>query len=102
MVERTRPTRATLATRAPWLPAEWEAADVSALQALLRGEATPDQQKRALDWIINSAAGTYELSYRPGGEDGERDTCFAEGRRFVGSQIVKALKISLYALRDKT
>jgi len=101
MAERAKPTKGSLATRSPWLPADWEQADVSALQALLKGEATPDQQKRALDWIIVSAAGTYEQSYRPGGQDGERDTCFAEGRRFVGNQIIKALKISLYALRNR-
>jgi hypothetical protein len=98
---KARPTRTTLAARAAWLPAEWEPADVSAVQALARGDATEEQQKRALDWIINSACGTYEVSYRPGGQEGERDTCFAEGRRFVGSQIVKALKISLYALRNR-
>lgn len=101
MAERAKPTRGALATRSPWLPAEWDPADISAIQALQKGEASPDQQRRALDWIIISAAGTYEASYRPGGQEGERDTCFAEGRRFVGNQIVKALKISLYALRTK-
>lgn len=96
-----KPSRQTLAVRAPWLPAEWDKADAAAIQALAVGEATADQQKRALDWIIQQAAGTYETSFRPGGADGERETCFAEGRRFVGNQIVKLIKISLYAMRMK-
>ena len=98
---RVRPSRASLAQRAPWLPADWEPADAAALQAVAEGRATPDQQKRALDWIIMKAAGTYEPSYRPGGSEGDRDTAFAEGRRFVGGQIVKLVTVSLYKLRTK-
>lgn len=81
---------------APYLPIEWEPADVAALQALHRGEASPDQQKRALDSII-AIAGTYDLSYRP---DSDRDTAFAEGKRFVGLQIVKFLKLNLAAIKQ--
>lgn len=64
----------------------------------MRGDATKDQQQRALKFVIESLAGTYEVSYRPGAE-GARDTDFAEGRRFVGLQIVKMLKLNLSALR---
>lgn len=81
---------------APYIPPVWEPADISAIQALQRGDASPDQQRRALDYIIN-LAGTYDLSYRP---ESDRDTTFAEGKRFVGLQIVKALKINLAALRQ--
>ena len=81
----------------PWKPIEWEPADVAAIQALARGDATADQQRRALDYIINSLAGTYDLSYRP---NSDRDTAFAEGKRFVGLQMVKALKINLAAIRQ--
>lgn len=81
----------------PWKPAPWEPADVAAIQALARGDATADQQRRALDYIINNIAGTYDLSYRP---DSDRDTAFAEGKRFVGLQIVTRLKTNLAALRQ--
>lgn len=84
----------------PWKPIPWEPADVAAIQALARGDASADQQKRALDYIIHGLAATYDLSYRPGGEDGRRDTDFAEGKRFVGTQIVKALKLNLAAIRQ--
>lgn len=81
---------------APWKPAAWGPADISAIQALQRGSATADQQKRALDYIIN-LAGTYDLSYRP---DNPRDTDFAEGKRYVGLQLVKALHINLAAIKQ--
>ncbi len=80
------------------MPAAYELPDASAIQALQRGDATPEQQQRALKWIIENACGTYDMSYRPG-EEGRRDTDFAEGKRFVGSQIVKLLKLNLSLLR---
>lgn len=80
----------------PYMPPLWEPADIAAIQALQRGDASPDQQRRALDYIV-TLAGTYDLSYRP---DSDRDTTFAEGKRFVGLQIVKALKLNLAAIRQ--
>lgn len=81
---------------APYIPIDWEPADISAIQALQRGDASPDQQRRALDYII-TLAGTYDLSYRP---DSARDTDFAEGKRWVGLQVVKATKLNLAAIRQ--
>jgi len=82
----------------PHLNCQWDVPVASALQALQRGDASPDQQKQALNWLINHAAGTYNQSYQ---ESGDRDTVFAEGRRFVGLQIVKLLHISTQALLRK-
>lgn len=73
----------------PYMPAAYSKYDVYALKALQSGMATPDQQQRALAWIINRCAKTYDLPYRPGGQDGDRDTAFACGEQFVGQQIVK-------------
>lgn len=70
-----------------------------AIQALARGIASGEQQRRAIAWIIERASGTYEMSYRPGGSEGDRDTVFAEGRRFVGNQIVKMTKLKTGQLR---
>ena len=78
----------------PWLPPEYELADASALQALVRGNATKEQQQRAVNWVINSAADTYGLDYR----QNDRDHAFGAGRRFVGMQIVKMLKLNTAAL----
>lgn len=82
----------------PWLPATYARANAAALQALLRGEATPHQQKLALDWIIEQAARTYDTTYFP---DSDRDSAFAEGKRFVGNQIIKMLKLNLLKLNNK-
>jgi hypothetical protein len=82
-----------------WTPAPYELADLSAVQALAAGTADEQQQKRALDWIIKQVCGTYELSYHP---ESDRDTAFAEGRRFAGLQIVKALYLQTGLLRKVT
>jgi len=77
---------------APYEPYEW--ADnlplVYALKALREGVATTDQQKLILDGLMGITA-YYDLSYRP---NSERDTAFAEGKRFVGAQVVKMINLS--------
>ena len=70
-------------------------ADINAIKALAAGVANEGQQKRALDLIIYRIAGTYDLSFRPGGTDGDRVTCFAEGKRHVGNQIVRLTKLTV-------
>lgn len=79
----------------PHLYCPYELSDVSALQALERGEADSDQQKRALAWVVNVASMTYQPTFMPD----THESAFAEGRRFVGLQTVKLLKVSLNALR---
>lgn len=73
-------------------------AEASAVQAMVRGEASADQQLRVLDLVINKLARTYDLSYRP---DSDRDTAFAEGGRFVGLQLVTMTKVSVDALEKQ-
>ncbi len=83
----------------PFFLAPWEPADAVAMQALQRGEANEQQQKRALDWIIRVAAGTYNSTFHPGQPDA---SAFAEGRRFVGLEVVKLLTINPKAfVKDK-
>lgn len=85
----------------PMYPTEYSTEHVAALQALERGEADARQQKLAIAWIINDACGTYDNSYRNGGEDGRRDTDFALGKRFVGLELVKMIKLNLLLMKDK-
>lgn len=82
-------------------PPKYEAKHIMAMQSLACGEATSDQQKMVLDWIINNAAGTYDTSWRPGGLEGDRETSLAEGRRFVGTQIVKLMKLNASMFSNK-
>lgn len=84
--------------REPWHPADYDPADATALQALERGEADPEQQKRALRWVLIAAAMTYDETFVPGQPD---VSAFLAGRRSVGTQVVKLLKISVRALLDK-
>lgn len=81
---------------AAYTPPPYEIADIGAIKALATGTANEGQQKRALRWIIEVACGTYDLSYRPASD---RETVFAEGRRFVGLQLVKALHLDTTKLR---
>ena len=80
----------------PHFRCDWDIPTASAIQALIKGEATPDQQRGAMHWLINQACGTYNISFS---EIGDRETCFAEGRRFVGTNIVKLNTLSINALR---
>ena len=76
----------------PYKPLAPSKSVTMAIKALAEGTAAPDQQQMALSWIINELCATYDLSYRP---DSDRDTIFAEGKRFVGLQLVLETKINL-------
>ena len=82
----------------PHFRCDWDIPTASAIQALIQGTAEPHQQREAMAWLINQACGTYNTSFS---ELGDRETSFAEGRRFVGTQLVKLSKISTAALIGK-
>ena len=69
-----------------------------AVKALAKGIANEGQQKTALDWIVKDLCKTYDLSYRP---DSDRDTCFAEGKRFIGLMIIHEININPELVRRK-
>lgn len=71
----------------PTVPAKYGPAEVAAIQSLLGNE----QGKRALDWIVHGACDAYGMSFR----GDPYDTAFAEGKRFVGNQVIKLMKIRL-------
>lgn len=78
----------------PWELPKYELADVSALQALQRGEASPDQQQRALNFITYQIAALREDKFFPGGIEGQRATDFALGKEFVARRIAYFLSIN--------
>jgi len=84
----------------PWKPDDYEPADITAIQQVLQGTASEEMQKRAMAFIIETLCGTYQPSYRTGTE-GRRDTDYAEGKRFVGLQIVKLQHLIASKLRRK-
>ena len=64
--------------------------ETRALKALEAGEATPEQQRRALQAIVKGFARTHDQSFVP--DEPATHTAFLEGRRFVGNQILRHLK----------
>lgn len=84
----------------PWQAPKWEIPDAAAVQALARGKASSDQQQRALKFIVETVAGTYDDSFRPG-PDGQRLTDYAAGKRHVGLQLIKLIAVNLGAFKDK-
>lgn len=76
----------------PWMPTTYENKHAHAVRALALGKASEDQQKLVLKHIIETVCCTYDMSYRP---DSDRDTAFAEGKRYVGNHLVKLLNAPL-------
>ena len=79
-----------MSKREQWHPPPYEKEHIRAIQALAQGNATEQDQRTALDWIINIAAATYDEPFRPGQPD-VRD--YMLGRRSVGLAIVKLTKL---------
>lgn len=72
-----------------------ELADAHALRALHIGSASPEQQTRALNWILHVGC---EVGGMPWFET-DRETAFALGRLFVAKQIGRLLICDLSTLR---
>lgn len=76
----------------PWMPADYNDNVIWAVRAVQEGVASAGQQRLMWEWLmyLSGCVGAGDLSYRPG-EGGERDTAFAEGKRYVGLQVRKML-----------
>ena len=73
----------------PWLPPDHDESVIYAFRSLVAGVANEGQQKLLVDYL-KYITDLDAMSYRPG-EDGRRDTDFAEGKRFVGRELFKLL-----------
>lgn len=76
-------------------PAQFSEADATSIQALAAGSANEGQQRRALQWILQSACGIGAWPYR----ESQRETDIALGRQFVGQQIVGLSKVNISKLK---
>ncbi len=80
-------------TPSPIEPAPFDDIIVHGIHALADGDASPQQQKKVLEWIINAASRAAGPGhYQP---ESPRNTDFALGRAFVGQQIIGILKIPM-------
>lgn len=70
---------------------QWPGPIVAALKAMGRGEARPDQQITALNFIIEGLCGTYDLPWRPDDKGGERESSLAAGKMLVGLQLCRVI-----------
>lgn len=86
--------------RHPHERADLEDHELMALKALDAGKASDSQQRIALKVILMKFARLYDMSYRPGGAEGSRETDFAEGMRSVGSAIMEAVNRPMKASGD--
>ena len=70
---------------ATWKPPHWDPADVTAVKACAEGRASPEQQKRAMAYIVNTICGMQDWAYRPGVND--RDTNIGLGFATKGTGV---------------
>lgn len=73
---------------APWQFVEPTLSEARALKAVAVGEATPEQQKMALSWIIHRACGYSLDTFSPGQPD---VAGYRQGRRAVAVLITQVL-----------
>lgn len=85
-----RTTKQVVDDNAPWKPCTASVAEHMAIKAVYAGTAGPDQQKMAMEWIMEKACILKDMHFFPG-DDGRRNTDFALGRAFVGKQIARLL-----------
>jgi hypothetical protein len=83
---------------APYIPPKYEKKHVVAFKALSEGKATEHQQKMVLQYILLQLCAIDDLTYRP---YSERDSVFAEGKRFIGLQIRKFLNYPMQLLKQE-
>lgn len=74
----------------------YDRADIVAMQALANGKADEFQQKRALNYIIYDLCKLQGVSFYPT----ERESSFAEGKRFVAQMINAMLTFNARKLEE--
>lgn len=72
-----------------------------AVKAVATGTATPEQQRRAFEFIVARVARKDEPSFVLEKDGGERASAFAEGRRSVGLALAAIVALPAETLRRK-
>ena len=75
--------------RTPWIVTEPDISVTAAIKAVAYGTADPEQQMRAMRWILEVCSGG-GWAYRP---EGDRETCIALGMQRVGEAIKRQINI---------
>lgn len=83
--------------RRPWHPTPDDEFICTAVRALFNGNADETQQKRLVEWILLDLCELRKASYWP---DSPRDGDFAEGKKFVGRELVRIRDVLPESLRE--
>lgn len=77
----------------PYEPVDYDELVLMAVRSFSTGTANAAQQAEVWAWLqyVTGTGEFADLSFRPGGADAERESAFAEGKKFVGLQIQKML-----------
>lgn len=78
--------------------APFSIADAFALKAIFAGEATPEQQRAGLLWIVKIGGRLNRMSFQP---ESDRATAFCEGRRFVANLVMRLVHTNPEALKTE-
>ena len=72
-------------------PTGYDESVVYAFRALAEGTANDGQQRLVWQYMqfVCGVGDFQDMTYRPGGLEGDRATAFAEGKRFAGLQLLK-------------
>lgn len=77
--------------------AESKVLDLIAIKALYKGEATPDQQVRFWNWLVEDVCGIADSTQR----DSSWETAFQNGKREVALIFRKAVNMDVVAYREE-
>lgn len=67
-----------------WCRCEVSYQEAMAIKAMAANNASPDQQKLFMEWIVSRAANVLSIAFDP---DNDRASAFESGRRYVGLKI---------------
>ena len=83
----------------PTDPAVANLSQIQAMQAMHKGDASPEQQQKALKWILEDASKINDICFYAGDSNA---SAFAAGKRFVGMQILSLIDVNTAKLEKGT
>ena len=88
----------------PHRPVMWDKHEhfVRCTQNLTLGTASDEDQKFFMEALVYGLCGAMDLEYRQGGDEGDRASAFAGGKRWIGLQLVQAINYKLGTLNNET
>ena len=86
-------TKILVPPHAPYNPPKLSSEIVYAVKALFNGKANEREQGIFTQWLIAEVCRKDDMPWFPGGLEGDRDTSFANGRRFVALSVLKPLNM---------